>query len=303
MVLTNIIRKLSLPVVLGLLVIVAVGCDEDKLRLHNQQLTERNEKLQQENDRLGTDHGLMENELNLNKRKMVSQSGEVSRLKSENARLKDGVLELQKIIDEHQGAPLAGRPLPAELNMALIAFARANPQIAEFDPALGMIKFKSDLTFNPGSDQVKPKAVATLKKLVKILNTPEGKRFAVYVAGHTDDVPIGKSKRRHPTNWYLSAHRAVGVQQVLEKKAGLAGNRIAVVGFGEYHPVEPNETKGGRKVGSQKNRRVEIWIVSPGAFLTDKPKATVAPAPKAPTDVVVDVEETVIIPNDPAPIK
>jgi flagellar motor protein MotB len=37
------------------------------------------------------------------------------------------------------------------------------------------------------------------------------------------------------------------------------------MGFGEYHPVAPN--KPGKK-GNQANRRVEIWIVPPGSFLT-----------------------------------
>ena len=214
MVLTNIIRKLSLPIVLGLLVFVAVGCGkEDELRLKNQTYMERNEKLAEENARLTTEHGLMENELTLTKRQMVSQSGEITRLKAHNAKLKGGVLDLQKKIHELRAGSLTGRPLPQALNTALQDFADANPQIAEFDPEIGMVKFKSDLTFSPGSDKVKGQAVGMLKRLVDILNSPEGKRFAIYVVGHTDDVPIGRSRKLHPTNWYLSAHRAVGVQQ------------------------------------------------------------------------------------------
>lgn len=299
MVLTNIIRKLSLPIVLGLLVFITVGCGkEDELRLKNQTLSERLEKSEQENARLKTEYGLTENEFNLKQRQMVAQSGEITRLKAHNARLKDGAIELQKIINELQSATLSGRPLPPALNSALQSFADANPQIAEFDPEIGMVKFKSDLTFRPGSDKVQGKAVGMLKKLVGILNSYEGKRFAVYVVGHTDDVPIGRSRKMHPTNWYLSAHRAVGVQQVLQS-AGLSGNRIAVVGFGEYHPVAPNATsKTGKKTGSRANRRVEIWIVSPGPFLTDQPKSMGTDS-AAPKEVEVDVEEVKV---EPAPL-
>jgi len=314
MVLTKIIQKLSLPVALGLLVFVAVGCgQEDKLRLDNRTLGDRLEKSNEENARLKTEHGLMENELTLTKRQMVSQSGAVAALKDQNSRLKDGALELQKIINELQNVSLSGRPLPPALNTALQDFADANPQIAEFDPEIGMVKFKSDLTFRPGSDKVKGQAVAMLKKLVDILNSSEGKRFAVYVVGHTDDVPIGRSRKLHPTNWYLSAHRAVGVQQVLQS-AGLSGNRIAVVGFGEYHPIAPNATsKTGKKTGSRANRRVEIWIVSPGPFLTDKPgnssvekpapvsAPTPAPKPKE-VEVEVEIKEVEEVKTEPAPL-
>ena len=137
-----------------------------------------------------------------------------------------------------------------------------------------MVKFKADFTFDKGSDDVSAEAASALDKLVDILNSSAAKDFNVYVAGHTDDIPIKKPEtlRRHPTNWYLSAHRAVEVQSVLEKQ-GLAPQRIGVMGFSEYHPVEANAA--GQK-GSAKNRRVEIWIVPPGKFLTE---ATTTPAP------------------------
>ena len=143
-------------------------------------------------------------------------------------------------------------------------FAEANPNIVEFDGKNGMVKFKSDLTFPPGSAQVNPGAAATLAKLVNILNADAAKTFAIYIAGHTDDIPIGKSYKRHPTNWYLSAHRAVGVQKSLVK-AGMDPRRVVVMGFGEYHPIMPNKPD---KKGNPKNRRVEIWVVPAGSFLT-----------------------------------
>jgi len=73
-----------------------------------------------------------------------------------------------------------------------------------------------------------------------------------------------QTKRTHPDNWYLSVHRAVAVQKELAR-AGLAPARIGTMGFSEYHPVEPNAP--GNK-GNGANRRVEIWIVPPGRFLT-----------------------------------
>jgi chemotaxis protein MotB len=156
--------------------------------------------------------------------------------------------------------------LPAALDKALAALANANPTIFDYDAKRGMLKFKSDMTFDPGEDTIRPDAKNVLSKLAEILNTPEAATFHAYVAGHTDDLPISKpeTKRRHPTNWYLSVHRSVAVEGVLEK-AGVKAERLAAMGFGEYHPIAPNAA--GNK-GNVANRRVEIWIVPPSRFMT-----------------------------------
>ena len=159
-----------------------------------------------------------------------------------------------------------GPLLPAALNQALSDFAAANPDLVEYLPKYGMVKLKSDLTFAPGSVDIKTATGDALRKFVAIINTPTAQRFHIYIAGHTDDIPIRKAAtlQAHPDNWYLSAHRAVAVQNVLAR-AGLAAARIGMLGFGEYHPIAPNAP--GNK-GNEANRRVEIWIVPPGRFLT-----------------------------------
>ena len=70
--------------------------------------------------------------------------------------------------------------------------------------------------------------------------------------------------QRHPDNWYLSVHRSVAVQEVLTG-AGLAPQRVGLMGFSEYHPVAANASGKG---GNQANRRVELWIVPPDRFIT-----------------------------------
>jgi len=159
--------------------------------------------------------------------------------------------------------------LPAQVDKALKEFASANPDLLDYLPEYGMVKIKSDLTFEPGSDFVRPAAQDALGKLAAIVNSPEAAEFNVYIAGHTDDMPIrrAETRKRHPDNWYLSAHRGIAVQQVLAK-AGLPAERIGVLGFSEYHPVAPN--KPGKK-GNVLNRRVEIWIVPQDRLLTAGP--------------------------------
>ena len=136
----------------------------------------------------------------------------------------------------------------------------------EYLPKYGMIKLKADLTFDKGSAKVKPEAVEALKKLAKIVNSDAAKHFGVYVAGHTDDIPLVKPEtiRAHGSNWGLSLHRAGAVVKVLAM-AGVSQRRLCAMGFSKYHPIAPN--KPGHK-GNPLNRRVEIWIVPPDRFLT-----------------------------------
>ena len=175
----------------------------------------------------------------------------------------DEIQALYRTEMERDSAPGMG-PLPAKVHAALRALAAANPDLMEYLPKYGMVKMKSDLSFALGSADVKQGASAALGRLAMILKSPAAAKLHVYIAGHTDDVPIRAAVRKHPTNWYLSAHRAIGVQKVLVR-AGLDPVRIGVMGFGEYHPVVPN--KPGHK-GNPANRRVEIWIIPPGRLLT-----------------------------------
>jgi chemotaxis protein MotB len=64
----------------------------------------------------------------------------------------------------------------------------------------------------------------------------------------------------HPTNWHLSVHRAISVENLMESN-GVSPTRISVKGYGEYRPLEANEA--GKK-GNPKNRRVEIYLVAAG---------------------------------------
>jgi chemotaxis protein MotB len=131
-----------------------------------------------------------------------------------------------------------------------------------FDSSRGLVKFQSDLLFDKGSDEVSASGVNAVKSLCSIINSEEGKKFDVIVAGHTDDVPIGRpeTKAKHPTNWHLSVDRAISVLSIMSKN-DVASNRMSVRGFGEYRPLEPNAA--GQK-GNAKNRRVEIYVVPKG---------------------------------------
>lgn len=175
---------------------------------------------------------------------------------------------------------LAAVALPAQVDEALKAFAAQNSDLVEYDPARGMVKFRSDLTFALGSADVTGNAKSTLGKLARILNGGVASNYEVRVVGHTDNVRISRpaTLAKHPTNWHLSAHRAISVRDVMQN-AGVSADRTSVSGYGMYRPVEANTASG-----SERNRRVEIYLVPMAPVNRDFIKASSTPAPApAPT--------------------
>ena len=157
---------------------------------------------------------------------------------------------------------LGGLALPVELSTMLEDFAKSAPDLVSYDSARGLLKFKSDLLFEKGSDQVTVNAAEAIKTLSGILNSEEGKNFDCIIAGHTDDMRIARAETRaqHPTNWHLSVHRAISVLKAMETN-GISPERMSARGFGEYRPLQPNAPNQG---GNPANRRVEIYIVPKG---------------------------------------
>ena len=83
----------------------------------------------------------------------------------------------------------------------------------------------------------------------------------VSVEGHTDGRPIrAAAGKPFKDNADLSLLRARAVAAQLQS-AGVAAARIRVKGFGDTRPLATNDTAEGR----DKNRRVEIRLLSPAA--------------------------------------
>ena len=154
-----------------------------------------------------------------------------------------------------------GLSLPVELSTMLEDFAEGKEMVT-YDSSRGIVKFKSDLLFERGSDKVTPAAGGAVRSLCKILNSEQGKNFDVIIAGHTDDLRISRpaTREKHPTNWHLSAHRAISVLNIMAR-SNVASGRMSVRGFGEFRPIVPNKPN---KKGNPQNRRVEIYIVPKG---------------------------------------
>jgi chemotaxis protein MotB len=133
-------------------------------------------------------------------------------------------------------------------------------EIGEYKAKLRMterglvITFVSEIFFDSGKDKVKEDGKTTLYKVAEVLNR-DVPNSNVAVEGHTDNDPIKYSGWR--SNWELSSARALAVLHYLIGEGKVKPRRLSANGYGEFHPVAPNDTAQNK----QKNRRVEIVIL------------------------------------------
>jgi chemotaxis protein MotB len=121
--------------------------------------------------------------------------------------------------------------------------------------------------FDPGEAEVSKRGEEVLARVAEALAAIPDKQ--IQVSGHTDRMPINsKLVERYPTNWELSAARAVHVVRFLAEKAKVPPERLVASGYGEFHPLASNKTPGGRA----KNRRIEI-LLTPMLAPRSVPKA------------------------------
>jgi len=256
-------RTVKLSVIFGLCAcaLLVNGCSSEMqdLRIQNNTQQKLIDQLQAE---------LAANTLRLEQMKkqlaaaQQTDSIEVEALQQKIAALEEDLAKKAELIASmQQRLLLGGGALPVELSTLLEDFAKQHDMVT-YDASRGLVKFKSDLLFDKGSDNVAASAIEAVKSLTAILNSEQGKKFDVVIAGHTDDIPIQKPETRakHPTNWHLSSHRAIAVLNVMESN-NIESKRLSARGFGEYRPIAENQP--GKK-GNPQNRRVEIYIVAEG---------------------------------------
>lgn len=107
------------------------------------------------------------------------------------------------------------------------------------------------LLFTSGSADFNLDVYPILDNLIEIIRQ---NNLEVQIEGHTDNVPIHSA--RYPSNWELSAMRAVNILRYLQNFGSISPNRLIAVGFGEHQPVADNKTEEGRRM----NRRIEIYF-------------------------------------------
>jgi chemotaxis protein MotB len=117
----------------------------------------------------------------------------------------------------------------------------------------GLVMTLADrVLFEAGQAELSAPAFSLLHKVGAIIVETGA---AIRIAGHTDNVPIHTA--RFPSNWELSTARAVNVLRYFQEVEQVSAERLSAVGYGEFHPIGPNETPEQRLV----NRRVELIFV------------------------------------------
>lgn len=106
--------------------------------------------------------------------------------------------------------------------------------------------------FESGAAALRAEALPFLQALAEALVELDRQ---VKVQGHTDNVPIRTAQ--FPSNWELSAIRAVMVVRALGELYGVPMRNLSAVGYADSRPVIDNTTPENRA----KNRRVEIVVL------------------------------------------
>ncbi|MDP3159180.1 MAG: peptidoglycan -binding protein [Reyranella sp.] len=116
--------------------------------------------------------------------------------------------------------------------------------------------FQSEVLFASGSAVLQPggeKQLASVaQRLIDISSRiPKNINWVLQVDGHTDSTPI--SNAIFPSNWELSAARAIAVVKFLHKE-GIPNDRLVAAGYGQYQPLSTIDTA--------RNRRIELKLTS-----------------------------------------
>ena len=158
--------------------------------------------------------------------------------------------------------------VPPAVAAAIEDLGQKYPGLFTFDKQTGLLRFNSDITFDSGSNVVKPGAEAALAKLAQILNVDQARDRRLTIIGHTDSDPVRKPDTiarlkglgKTADNLGLSEARAEAVAAAL-KAGGIDAGRIVTQGQGETQPIADNRSPDGKA----KNRRVEIYLTPSGS--------------------------------------
>ncbi|MET3924074.1 peptidoglycan -binding protein [Devosia sp. 2618] len=118
--------------------------------------------------------------------------------------------------------------------------------------------FQSEVLFAPGQADISSQGTPDLDALAEAIlqleqEIPPDINWVLRIDGHTDIRPI--SNARFPSNWELSAARAISVARYLVSR-GVSPNRLVAAGFGEFTPLDPAQNDEAYR----RNRRIEFKL-------------------------------------------
>ena len=195
---------------------------------------------------------------------------QLAALRSQLASL-EAALEAAEAKDKESQAQIAdlGRRLNSALAQKVQELARARSEFfGRLRVALGnrddiqivgdRFVFQSEVFFDSGSAALNPAGQAELDKIASAIreisgDVPDDINWVLRIDGHSDSQPI--STPEFPSNWHLSAGRAISVVRYLTAQ-GVPPNRLLAAGFGEFQPLAAGTTAEDLR----RNRRIEFKL-------------------------------------------
>lgn len=118
--------------------------------------------------------------------------------------------------------------------------------------------FQSEVLFAAGQASIATDGLPELDALADAIlqleqEIPSDINWVLRIDGHTDRRPI--SSARFPSNWELSAARAISVAEYLVSR-GVPPARLVAAGFGEFAPLDPADNDEAYR----RNRRIEFKL-------------------------------------------
>lgn len=147
----------------------------------------------------------------------------------------------------------ASKQLQKKVEAAVGEALKAGGAMITHDERGVTVHFLEKFMFDQGKAEIKPSAYSVLDTLGFLLQSIPNE---IRVEGHTDNTPIHSSQ--FPSNWHLSVARALNVAYYLLQRYLIRPEKVAVVGYGEYHPLVPNDAPAHKA----QNRRVDIVILN-----------------------------------------
>lgn len=179
------------------------------------------------------------------RRKVAGLEEENAKLKAENASLvKAREEQVQKVSSTYESLL---EKMKSEISQGQVTISELKGKLT--------VNMVDSILFDSGRAEVKKGGLEILGKVVSILKDVNDK--SIRIEGHTDNLQISRAlAQRYPTNWELSAARAINVARYLQGQ-GIDPGQLSAVAYGEWKPVATNDTVEGRA----KNRRIEIILV------------------------------------------
>ncbi len=240
------------------LTLVACGYSEEEMQARIQRIDELEGQLresQQQNEQAQARIGALETQNQELGQRLRALGQEVEGLESERSGLQDSLADTQRALEELRARERQQQERLAVFRNMLSRFrqmidsGRLRVRIVR---GRMVIELSSSILFDSGRDELRDEGREALSEIVTVLNTIDNRQFQV--AGHTDNVPMRSS--RFPSNWELSASRAVNVARFMIEQ-GMSAERISAAGYADTQPVSSNSTAEGRA----QNRRIEIAMM------------------------------------------